>query len=95
MYILLELTGKSLLPLLAALIFLALFVKIGLGLEKYNERIAVVVLCGSISMIALLYFYRHPEKLDELADHPNLTVIGVCVSGVILGYHLLKKGKGK
>lgn len=93
MYIVLELTRQSILSLIVVGIFIALFIRIGLGLRKYNEMPAVVILCGALTSIALLYFQKHPETIDMLEDHPILALIGVFVAGAMLVYHILKKQK--
>ena len=84
------LSRQGLLSLLVTGIFIGLLITIGTRLRKYNEIAAVLVLCGSISALALLYFQKHPETIDMLEDHPVLTVIGICISVGMLIYRVLK-----
>lgn len=84
-------TKQSLLSLLVVGMFIALFITIGTKLKGYGEIGAVVVLCGSLTALSLLYIQKHPETLDMLENHPTLTLVGVTISVVVLISRLFKK----
>ena len=88
---LLMMTRQKLEILLVCGIFIALFITLGMKLRKHNEIVAVIVLCGSLTALFLLYVQRHPEVLDMLENHPTLTLLGLIISVGILVYRLFIK----
>jgi len=89
--VILSMEREGVLVLLTLGIFIALFLSFGIRWKKHNELPALLVFCGALTLLAVLYLDRHADILDRLENHPKLTVLGVIIAGAGLLYRLFRK----